>query len=242
MNPDDQRTSCPGFLDSIGVWNNGFECPPLAGQIQICCESDSHRYCCTVENFHKTSSSSSNLLNSYATSETSLLFNDRKSSSLLTLPILLICILITIIVFLLIFISICFWSRHRNQKNRRKHQEKHATKTTLLVDHFPFSPPHHQFFLHDYHSRLNNKSPLSHQQTRDTLTTTTIAPSSTASSSSTSGRIPSDIYFNDWKDFLIAADQPMNIYPSMSSHSIELNNDQPYHFYHGKRQPNDDMV
>ncbi|CAF1682611.1 unnamed protein product, partial [Adineta ricciae] len=28
MNPEEQRTSCPGFLDEYGVWNNGFECPP----------------------------------------------------------------------------------------------------------------------------------------------------------------------------------------------------------------------
>ncbi|CAF1674085.1 unnamed protein product [Adineta ricciae] len=239
MNPDDQRTSCPGFLDSSGVWNNGFECPPLAGQIRICCESDSQRYCCTLENFHKTSSSS-NLVNSYSTIETSLFLSDSKSPSILTLPMLLICILISIIVFLLIFLSLCFWSRSRNQQKREKHQETHSTKTTLLVDHFPFSPPHHQFFLQDHNSRLNNKSPLSLQQTRDTLTTTTIAPSS---SSSTSGRAPSDIYFHDWKDFLIAADQPMNMYPTMSSHSIELNpNDQSYHFYHGKRHSNDAFV
>ncbi|CAF0759763.1 unnamed protein product [Adineta steineri] len=250
MNPDDQRTSCPGFLDEFGVWNNGFECPPLTGQIRICCESDSRRYCCTLDNFHKTSSPSSsfNLLNSlgknsYSTVESSLLLNETKSSTILTLPIILICFVILIITFLLIFLSICFWYRYQNRNSQRKQQENLSTKTNLLIDHFPFSPPHHQFFLNDNNSLLfNNKSSLIHQQTRDTLTTTTIAPSSTTSTSSTSGRIPSDIYYNDWKDFLIAADQPMNVYPTMSSHSIELNNDQQYQLYYGKRQQNDVIV
>jgi hypothetical protein len=246
MNPDDQRTSCPGFLDEFGIWNNGFECPPLSGQIRICCESESRRYCCILENFHKTSSNPLNALekNSYSTIETSFYVTDTKSSTLFTFPMLFICILILIIIFFVIFLSVFFWYRYRNRNDKQKRQENLSTKTNLLVDHFPFSPPHHKFFLNENNSHFNNKTLRLHHhpQAKDTLTTTTMAPSTTTSTSSTSGRIPSDIYFNDWKDFLIAADQPMNIYPTMSSHSNELNNDQQYFQYHGKRQQNDVIV
>jgi hypothetical protein len=248
MNPEDQRTSCPGFLDDYGVWNNGFECPLLNDQIRVCCGSESRRYCCTLENPHKTSSNPLNRLekNSYSTIETSLYLTETKTSTILTLPILLTCILILILIFLLILLSLFFWYRHRQCQDERKRQENLSTKTNLLADHFPFSPPHHQFFLNENTSHYNNKTSHLHQQAKDTLTTTTMAPSTTTSTSSTSGRIPSDIYFNDWKDFLISGEQPMNIYPTMSSHSNELTNEHPYHhsnyFYHGKRQPHDVIV
>jgi preprotein translocase subunit SecG len=249
MNPEDQRTSCPGFLDEYGVWNNGFECPPLTGQIHICCGSESRRYCCTLENLSKPSSSSNSQnhleKNSYSSIDNSLFLSDTKTSSnILTLPIILTCILIIIIIFLLIFLILYFWYRYKNRHNKRNRQNNLTTKTNLLVDHFPFSPPHHQFFINENNSSYtNNTSSLLHQQTKDSLTTTTIAPSTTTSTSSTSGRIPSDIYFNDWKDFLIAGEQPMNIYPTMSSHSNELNNEHHTNYlYHGIRQPYDVIV
>jgi len=242
MNPEDQRTSCPGFLDEYGIWNNGFECPPLNDQIRVCCGSESRRYCCTLENLYKTLNPLNRLeKNSYSTIETSLFLTETKSSTILTLPILITCILILIIIFLLILLSLFFWYRYRNHNDKRKCEENLSTKTNLLVDHFPFSPPHHQFFLNN-----NTKTLNLHPQAKDTLTTTTIAPSTTTSTSSTSGRIPSEIYFNDWKDFLIAGEQPMNIYPTMSSHSNELNNEHQYHhsnyFYHNKRQSHDVIV
>jgi hypothetical protein len=240
MNPEDQRTSCPGFLDEYGIWNNGFECPALSNQLRICCGSDSRRYCCTLDNLHKTSYNREDK-NSLSATGTSIFLNDTKSSTILTLPILLTCILLLIIVFLLIILTLFFCYRYRNAHHKRK-QQNLSTKTNLLVDHFPFSPPHHQFFLNENRPHYNNH----HEQAKDTLTTTTLAPSTTTSTSSTSGRIPSDIYFNDWKDFLIAGEQPMNIYPTMSSHSNELNNDHQYHhsnyLYHGKRQPYDVIV
>lgn len=248
MNPEDQRTSCPGFLDEYGIWNNGFECPPLNNDIRVCCGSESRRYCCTLDNLSKPSSLSLNRPEkiSYSTIETSLFLSDPKSATILTLPILLTCILILIIIFLLIFLSLFIWYRYRNRRKQIKRQENLTTKTNLLIDHFPFSPPHHQFFLNENPSHYNNQSLHLHQQAKDTLTTTTMAPSTTTSTSSTSGRIPSDIYFNDWKDFLISGEQPMNIYPTMSSHSNELNNENQYHhtnyFYHGKRQPHDVIV
>jgi hypothetical protein len=249
MNPEDQRTSCPGFLDDYGVWNNGFECPPLVDQIRVCCGSESRRHCCTLDSLQQPSS---NLLNhhldknSYSTIETSLFLTETKSSTFLTLPILLTCILILIIIFLFILLSLFIWYRYRNHRNQRKRQENLMTKTNLLTDHFPFSPPHHQFFLNETTPPYNNRTSHLHQQAKDTLTTTTNAPSTTTSTSSTSGRTPSDIYFNDWKDFLIAGEQPMNIYPTMSSHSNELNHEHQYHhsnyFYHGKRHPHDVIV
>jgi hypothetical protein len=248
MYPEDQRTSCPGFLDEYGEWNNGFDCPPLNDEIRICCGSESRRYCCTLENHHKTSSNPINRFekNFYSSTETSLFLPETKTSTILTLPILLTCILILIIIFLFILIIIFFWYRYRNHKNQKKRQENLSTKTNLLVDHFPFSPPHHQFFLNENTSHYNNQPLHLHHQPKDTLTTTTNAPSTTTSTSSTSGRIPSDIYFNDWKDFLIAGEQPMNMYPTMSSHSNELNNENQYHhsnfFYHGKRQLHDIIV
>ncbi|CAF0970832.1 unnamed protein product [Rotaria sordida] len=254
MNPEDQRTSCPGFLDEYGVWNNGFECPPLAGQIHICCGTESRRYCCTLENLHKTFSNSLNRLeqNSYSTIETSLFLTETKSSNILTLPIILTCILLLILIFLFILLSLFFWYRYQKHHNKQKREENLSTKTNLLIEHFPFSPPHHFFMnennLHNNTNNNNNINKISHlhQQTKDTLTTTTITPSTTTSTSSTSGRIPSDIYFNDWKDFLIAGEQPMNMYPTMSSHSNELNNEHQYrhsnYLYHGKRQQHDAIV
>lgn len=248
MNPDDQRTSCPGFLDDNGVWNNGFECPPLNDQIRVCCGSESRRHCCTLENLQKPASSLLNRLDKtpHSTVETSFFLTDTRSSTFLTLPILLTCILALIIIFLFILLSLFFWHRSRNRHDQRKRQENLTAKTNLLADHFPFSPPQHQFFLNETTPPYNNRTSHLHQQAKGTLTTTTIAPSTTTSTSSTSGRIPSDIYFNDWKDFLVAGEQPMNVYPTMSSHSNELNNEHSYHhsnyFYHGKRHPHDVIV
>lgn len=248
MNPDDQRTSCPGFLDDYGVWNNGFECPPLNDQIRVCCGSEFRRHCCTLDNLQKSPSSSSNLFNRLekTSPSTSLFLSDMKSSTFLTLPILLTCVLIVVLIFLFIFLSLFFWYRSRRRHDQHKQRENHTVKTNLLVDHFPFSPPHHQFFLNETTPPYNNRTSHLHEPAKDTLTTTTMAPSSITSTSSTSGRIPSDIYYHDWKDFLIAGEQPMNMYPTMSSHSNELNHEHPYHhsnyFYHGKRHPHDVIV
>ena len=247
MNPEDHRTSCPGFLDEYGVWNNGFDCPPLAGQIKICCGSESRRYCCSLESRHKTYSNPINRLekNSYSTINTSLFITQTKSSTILALPILFTCILTLVLIFLFVLLSLFFWYRYRTRNDERKREKTISTKTNLLADHFQFSPPHHSF-IHDNNSHYTNTVSRLHQQTKDTLTTTTTAPSTTTSTSSTSGRISSDIYFNDWKDFLTAAEQPMNMYPTLSSHSNELANNHVYphsnYLYHGKRQQHDVIV
>ena len=240
MNPEEQRTSCPGFLDDYGVWNNGFECPPLAGQVRICCGSESRRFCCTLDTQSKQIESLSNRPVSYSTMDTSLFLSDRKSSSLFSTPILLTCFVGLIFILFVLIVSLCLWSRYRRRKFEKR-KENHTTKTTLLTDHFPFSPPHHQLFLND--------TPSPYHPNKDTMTTTTLAPSTTATStSSSSGRVPSDIYFNDWKDFLIAGEQPMNLYPTMSSYSNELIHDpissssHSNYFFHGKRQHHDVIV
>lgn len=239
---EEQRTSCPGFLDEYGIWNNGFDCPSVSNQIRVCCGSDSRRYCCTLEHFYTNSPEKS--LSS--TNRTSLSFLKKINLTFLTLPMQLSFILILILIFLLILLILFLCYRYHKRKMNSLEQEHSSTKQILLSDHFPFSPPHHQFFLNETTPPYNNRTSHLHQQAKDTLTTTTNAPSTTTSTSSTSGRTPSDIYFNDWKDFLIAGEQPMNIYPTMSSHSNELNHEHQYHhsnyFYHGKRHPHDVIV
>ena len=243
MNPEDQRTSCPGFLDEYGVWNNGFECPTLAGQMRFCCGSESRRYCCTMETLSKNSDHHLNRPIEPPTMDPPLFLNERKPSSILTSPLLLASLLGMILIFFLILFSLYFWYRCREQHNKRR-AEASTTKTNLLMDHFPFSPPHHQFFLTDSNAHYRHDTCLPHHPTKDTLTTmTTLAPSTTASSSSSSGRTPSDIYFHDWKDFLISGEQPMNLYPTMSSYSNELVNEHQSNFlFHGKRQRHDVIV
>ena len=244
---DDQRTSCPGFLDDYGIWNNGFECPPLANQIRICCGSDSRRYCCTLGSVrtHPVVEQEK-----FSTVSTPLSFVDKLHTNLLSLPVLLSCLLVSIIflLFIFIFVILCFCSRRRTPK--RSTEEHGSNKQTLLVDHFPFSPPHHQMYFNDTHPSTS----LLHPQTKDTLTTTTttLAPStvaSTSSHSSSSARVPSDLYFHDWKEFFVNSEQPMNVYPTMSSHHPSLNNEQQsYHrhpsssLYHDYCQQDDIIV
>lgn len=244
MSVDDQRTSCPGFLDEYGIWNNGFECPPLANQIRICCGSDSRRYCCTLATIGPSlTTTHRRKLNTIKTTSS---FIDKIHSTRFTLPILFSCLLILIlfIISIVIWIFLCYCSRrrrrHHHQQQRRKRQEDKsiedqqsvAGKQTLLVDHFPFSPPHHQFFYNDVH----------HPTTRDTLTTNLVPSTinSTSSASTSSVRIPSDIYFHDWKEFFVTNDQQsLNIYPPISSHQNTLNKDS-FHFHNYSDQ--DDII
>jgi len=218
MNPEDQRTSCPGFLDEYGIWNNGFECPSLSNRIRVCCGSDSGRYCCTLEDFH-TSSLNPHEKSFLSTNETTLSLIKKINLTFLTLPFkftfILIIILLLLVILMILFICYRFYQRKNNSL-----EEKHlSTKQTLLIDHFPFSPPHHQLFFND-----NNN-----QQIKDTLTTST---------SSLSARLPSDIYFNDWKEFSHTTEQFMNIYPTVLSHNNERHN----YLFHGKYQQDDIIV
>lgn len=215
MNSVDQYTSCPGFLDEYGVWNNGFECPSLSNQIRVCCGSDSYRYCCTLENIPTSS------LNSLNTNEKN--FFKINETNFLTLPIKLTCILIIILILLLILIILIIFYRY--YKRNKNIQEKNlSTKQTLIMDHFPFSSPNHKLFFNNN----NNNNQQQQQQIKDTLTT------STSSASSASILIPSEIYFNDWKEFFNINEQSMNIYPTISSNNNDL--------FHGKYQQDDDDV
>ncbi|CAF2425962.1 unnamed protein product [Rotaria sp. Silwood2] len=231
MNSEEQRSSCPGFLDEYGIWNNGFECPSLSGQKRICCGSDSRRYCCTLDSLHTNSFNSLNLQEKsfLLTNQTNISFIEKINLTFLTLPILLTCILIIILLLLFSLIILLIFYRYYKQ-NKNQQDEYLSTNQTLFVDHFPFSPPHHQLFL----KKTNNPQTYHlHQKLKDTLTTST---------SSSSARIPSESYFNDWKDFFTTSEQPMNIYPTTSCHSNETNDNQSYlysnYLFHGKHQRN----
>lgn len=233
MNPDEQRSSCPGFLDEFGIWNNGFDCPSLAGVKRICCGSEARRYCCILENLPTSSFSSLNLY------EKSLLLGNQTNLSLiekinltfLTLPILLTCILI--IILLLLFSLIMFLTFYRSYKRSKIQKEEYlSTNQSLLVDHFPFSPPHHQLFF----NRSNPSTYILPQKSRDALTTST----------SSSTRLPSEHYYNDWKEFFNNTEQPMNMYPTVSTHSNDVNDNQSFLYanclFHGKHHSNGIVV
>jgi Ca2+/Na+ antiporter len=200
MNMEEQRTSCPGFLDEYGIWNNGFDCPSISNQIRVCCSSDSRRYCCTLEHFYTNSPEKS--LSS--TNRTSLSFLKKINLTFLTLPMQLSFILILILIFLLILLILFLCYRYHKRKMNSLEQEHSSTKQILLSDHFPFSPPHHQLFFNENNPKI-----------KDTLTTST--------SSSSAIRLPSDIYLNDWKEiFQPNEQQSMNVYPTISSHNYPL--------------------
>lgn len=229
MNAEEQRTSCPGFLDEYGIWNNGFECPPLGNQLRICCGSESRRYCCTLGTVRTSLLSDTTKFTTIKTTQSLI---EKFQSNRFTLPILFSCLLILIlfIISILIWIFLCHCSRRRWQQRRKRREEKSiddqsaSGKQALLVDHFPFSPPHHQLFFNDTHHPSTSHT---HPQTRDTLTTN-LAPSTLASTSSTSTssvRVPSDIYFHDWKEFFVPTEQPLNMYPTISSRQNTLNKD-----------------
>ena len=232
MNPEDQRTNCPGFLDEYGNWNNGFECPSVAGQRRICCGSESRRYCCTMEDIHGSSLTSLNLREKspLLTNQTKYSFMEKINLTFLTLPTLLSCFLI--IILLLLFISIILLICYRCHKRHKNYQEEHiSTNQTLLVDHFPFSPPHHQLYLNEN----NPQTYLLQPKTKDTLT---ISTSSSSSSSAAAARVPSDIYYNDWKEFLSSTEQSTKLYAAMSSQKQELNENCPHlhssYLFYGK--------
>ncbi|CAF1368211.1 unnamed protein product [Adineta steineri] len=41
--------NCPGYLDSSGVWNNGFSCQPVDNRIRTCCGPENRRECCFAD-------------------------------------------------------------------------------------------------------------------------------------------------------------------------------------------------
>ncbi|CAF3332266.1 unnamed protein product [Rotaria socialis] len=230
MNPEEQRSSCPGFLDEYGIWNNGFDCPSLSGQKRICCGSESRRYCCALENLQTSSFSPFNLHEKsfLSRNQTNISLIERINLTFLTLPILLTCILIIILLLLIsLIIFVIFYRLYK--RNQNKKEEYLSTNQSLFVDHFPFSPPHHQLFF----KKSNPQTYLLPQQPKDALT---------ASVSSSSAHVPSEHYYNDWKELFNNTEQPMNMYPTISSHSLETNDNQSYlysnYLFHGKHQQN----
>jgi Ca2+/Na+ antiporter len=192
MNLEEQRTSCPGFLDEYGIWNNGFDCPSVSNQIRVCCGSDSRRYCCTFKQISPRKLSSS-------INETILSFLKKINLTFLTLPIQLTFILLLILLFLLIFLIVFLCYRYHKRKNNSFKQEQLSTKQTIITNHFPFSPPNHRLIFNE------NNNP----QIKDILITS-------------AARLPSDIYLNDWKEcFQPTEQQSMNIYPTISSHNYQ---------------------
>jgi hypothetical protein len=154
MNPEDQHRSCPGFLDEYGVWNNGFECPIISGQIRVCCGTDFRRYCCSLENSFNNSEKSF-----LSTNKSIFSFIDQLNLTFLTVPILLTCILIIILLLLFILLSLSIYYHYRKRK-KIKQDERSSTKQTIQVDHFPFSPPHRiciQMIGENYLLPLNNQ-------------------------------------------------------------------------------------
>lgn len=185
MNSEEQSTSCPGFLDEYGIWNNGFECPSLSNQIRVCCGSDSIRYCCTLESFNA-------LEKSFLSSNKTILFYFKKLNQPLIIIFLLIFILFLFLILTILFL--CYRS-YRRKTYLLKNQDL-IKKQTLIIDHFPFSPPHHQIFFNE-----------NAQQIKDTLTTST-------PSSLTPTRLPSDFYYNDRKEAMNTTQQSIHIHPN----------------------------
>ncbi|CAF0790533.1 unnamed protein product [Adineta ricciae] len=229
MNPEEQRTSCPGFLDEYGVWNNGFECPPLGGQRRICCGTDAHLYCCSIGH----SFSNRQEKSSITITEPTFSFAEKLNAIFFTLPILLTCILIVILLLIIIMIILFICYRCR-QQNLREREVPVATKQALLVEHLPFTPPHHPI----YFNETSPQTCLLHSQIKDPLTAST--------TSSKSNAFASGIYYNDWQEFFNTTDQPMNLYPTMSTHSNEIPNENsylhPHCLFNGKQQIQDDII
>lgn len=213
MIADEHRTSCPGFLDEYGIWNNGFECPPLSNQVRVCCGSESRRYCCTLTSW-STPNYRQHDKSFLANRNSSFFYQIQSNSFFLPMIIIFLSVLIIFIIFVLILFFIRYWTRRKQSK--KTSDDQCSGKQTLLIDHFPFTPPHHQIFFNDSltsTSILNSKSnePFSNT-TLTTLTPSTTGTSSTGSSSSAC--VPSELYFQDWKEFFVNSDQPMNLYPN----------------------------
>lgn len=151
MDVEDQRRSCPGFLDQYGIWNNGFECPSLSNQIRVCCGSDSDRYCCLLESLPINSSKRS-------FSNTNDLLK-KLHRNFLTLPVQLLCLLVLIVILLIVLTVVCY----RFHQRRRNHFQRESISGKS--EYFPFSPPHHQL----YSNNPNQQRTISTSSVSDTF-------------------------------------------------------------------------
>ncbi|CAF1518198.1 unnamed protein product [Didymodactylos carnosus] len=224
MNSDSIRTSCPGYLDNYGIWNNGFDCPPIQSQIRSCCGTESKRYCCSDNTIHRDRSKLINIISStsdiflptssspsYRFLSSSLLTSLSSSRNLyFSLPILISFIIgLLSVIFLILFI--CRYRLRKSPQALQKKQQLILLDSNIQIEdssQYPFSYHNHHHYI-----RKHEKQTCSNLRTSDITTTTTTATSSSSGELST-------MYFNDWKEFLVSESTPMNLYPSMSSNSI----------------------
>ncbi|CAF1104770.1 unnamed protein product [Didymodactylos carnosus] len=221
MNPDGVRTSCPGYLDDYGAWNNGFDCPPIQSQIRYCCGTESKRYCCsdnTIDHDNlKLLNILSSTLNTFSRSSFSPSYRILSSSPLtsllsstnpyFSLPILISFIIGLLFIIFLILFGVLLWRRYSDKKQQalRKKQQQ-----ILLDSNTQLDPSQYPFSQHHHYLRVDGIQTNNNLHASDTNTTTAM--------SSSSGEL-STMYFNDWKEFLVSESTPMNLYPSMSSNS-----------------------
>ncbi|CAF1355548.1 unnamed protein product [Rotaria magnacalcarata] len=103
-------TSCPGFLDRYGIWNNGFDC----SLSRICCGTDTDRFCCIPTTTLNPLSSSSystrhpsfDDLDSYVIPTSNSLLNEKwVFIQLCTIGLFLAIVLLIFVIIYLCFIS-----------------------------------------------------------------------------------------------------------------------------------------
>ncbi|CAF1103059.1 unnamed protein product [Adineta steineri] len=109
-------TSCPGFLDRYGIWNNGFDC----SSSRICCGTETDRYCCTLE-----SSSSSQTSND-------LIFHSSNNYLPEKWFFLQICTIgIFLAITLLLFVMVCQCLTSIRRKRQRRKQKMSIVQVPL---------------------------------------------------------------------------------------------------------------
>lgn len=116
-------TSCPGYLDRFGIWNNGFDC----SSPRICCGTETNRYCCVPASTSPTISSSSSppLLFStlYQTYDEFDSYAVRSSNSILSekwlfMQMCTIAVFLAILLLVFIIIYLCL-TANRSSKYRK---------------------------------------------------------------------------------------------------------------------------
>ncbi|CAF3415794.1 unnamed protein product [Rotaria sp. Silwood1] len=130
-------TSCPGFLDRYGIWNNGFDC----SLPRICCGPDTDRYCCIPSSTLHLSSAASSSSTSYQLLDDLDTYTIRTSNDLLnekwffiqscTVGIFLAIILLIFVIIYLCLTSIRYTKR---QKEMSIIEAPLPSRSSLLID------------------------------------------------------------------------------------------------------------
>ncbi|CAF1364107.1 unnamed protein product [Rotaria sordida] len=134
-------TSCPGFLDRYGIWNNGFDC----SLPRICCGTDVDRYCCIPSStLHLSSSlpsSSSSSSTPYQSFDDIDSYTIRTSNDLLTEKWLFIqsCtvgifLAITLLIFVIIYLCLTSMRYNKRQKEMSIIEVPLPPRSPLLID------------------------------------------------------------------------------------------------------------